>query len=87
MQTHNRLGTFFVLIGLVLLILYFGSVITRDSRPGYLLVAIVLLFAGILLQQYKRTTNDSGRFSAIRRASAMSRQRREEQRKNKQPKK
>ena len=87
MQTHNRLGTFFILIGLVLLILFFGSVISRDSKTGYLLVAIVMLFAGLLLQQYKRPKNDSGRFSALRRASAMSRQRREEQRKNKQPKK
>jgi hypothetical protein len=77
MQIPRRLGTFFTLIGLVLLVLYVGSVISSAARTSYLLVAIVALLAGILLQRNK-PTGDSGRFSALRRASAATRQRREE---------
>jgi hypothetical protein len=78
MQTLHRLGTFLILIGLVLLILFAGSVISKDAKSSYLLVAIVALLVGLLLQRNKPASNDSGRFNAIRRASAASRQRRED---------
>lgn len=86
MQTLNRLGTFLILVGLVMLVLYVGSVLSKDGKTNYLLISIVTLFSGFLLQRNK-PTNDSGRFSAIRRASAISRQRREERMKNEPPKK
>ena len=85
MQILRRLGSFFILIGLILLVLYVGSVISKDGKASYLLVAIVALVAGILFQG-KKPPNDSGRFNAIRRASATSRQRREEKM-NQKPKK
>jgi hypothetical protein len=85
MQTSRRLGTFLILVGLVLLILFFGSVMSQDAKTNYLLLAIVALFVGVLLQRNKEP-KDSGRFTALRRASANSRQRREDQMKNK-PKK
>ncbi len=85
MQTSHRLGTFLILVGLILLVLFFGSVLSRDARTNYLLLALVAFFVGFLLQRNKEP-KDSGRFTALRRASAASRQRREDQMKNK-PKK
>ena len=77
MQTPHRLGTFFILVGLVSLVLFVGSFISKDIKTTFLLIAIVALLVGFLMQRNK-PTSDSGRFSAIRRASTASRQRREE---------
>jgi hypothetical protein len=82
MQTSRRLGTFFILVGLVLLVLFLGSVLSQDAKTNYLLLALVALFVGFLLGRNKEN-KDSGRFSSLRRASAASRQRREEQMKDK----
>jgi hypothetical protein len=82
MQTSRRLGTFFILVGLVLLVLFLGSVLSQDAKTNYLLLALVTLFVGFLLGRNKEN-KDSGRFSSLRRASAASRQRREEQMKDK----
>ena len=86
MHTLHRLGAFFILVGLVSLILYAGSVVSKDVKASYLVWGIVAFVAGLLLQRNK-PASDSGRFSAIRRASALSRQRREERMKNRQSKK
>ena len=77
MEILRRLGTFFLLIGLVLLVLYAGSVLSKEAKTNYLLAGLVTCVIGLLLQGKKQPT-DSGRFSSIRRASAASRQRREE---------
>ena len=77
MEILRRLCAFFILIGLVLLVLYAGSVLGKDARTNYLLAGVVTCVAGLLLRGKKEPT-DSGRFSSIRRASAASRQRREE---------
>jgi hypothetical protein len=58
---------------------------SQDAKTNYLLLALVALFLGVLLQRNKES-KDSGRFSSIRRASAASRQRREDQEKNKSKK-
>ena len=78
MQTLQRLGTFLILVGLVLLVLYAGSVMSKDAKTNLLLISIVALVVGLLMQRNKPPSPDSGRFSALRRASASSRQRREE---------
>jgi len=85
MQILRRLGTFLILIGLVLLVLYVGSAISKEAKTSYLLIGVVTSFVGVLMQRNKEPT-DSGRFSSIRRASAASRQRRED-RMNEKPKK
>lgn len=82
MQTSRRLGTFFILVGLILLVLFLGSVLSQDAKTNYLLLALVALFVGFLLTRNKEN-KDSGRFSSLRRASANSRQRREDQMKDK----
>jgi hypothetical protein len=77
MEILRRLGTFFILVGLVLLILFAGSVMSKDAKTSYLLAGVVTFLVGLLLKG-KKQPSDSGRFSAIRRASAATRQRREE---------
>jgi hypothetical protein len=77
MQTIYRIGTFCILVGLASLILFVGSIISKDTNTAYLFVAIVALFFGFLFQRNK-PTSDSGRFGAIRQASAHRRQRRED---------
>jgi hypothetical protein len=85
MDTLRRLGSFLVLVGLVLLVLYFGSVLSKEGNTNLLLISIASLLAGFLLQP-RKPASDSGRFAAIRRASANSRQRREEKLDQKQKK-
>ena len=74
------MGTFFVLVGLALLILFITSAITRQANGIYLLVSLAALLIGLALRRNK-PVNDSGRFGAIRRANARGRQRREEKKK------
>jgi hypothetical protein len=85
MQTLRRLGSFLVLTGLVLLVLYIGSVLSKEGNTNLLVISIATLLVGFLLQP-RKPASDSGRFDAIRRASANSRQRREEKL-NEKPKK
>jgi uncharacterized membrane protein len=85
MPLLRRLGTFLILIGLVLLVLYAMSVISKDVKTSYLLIGLLAFVMGVLMQRNKQPS-DSGRFSALRRASALSRQRREEKM-NQKPKK
>jgi hypothetical protein len=65
MQTLNRLGTFFILVGLVFLVLFVGSIISKDIKTTCLLISIVALLVGFLMQQNK-PTSVNGRFSTIR---------------------
>ncbi len=82
-----RVGTFFILIGLGLLILFVGSALSRDAHYNYLLFSAAALFLGFL---FRRTAPrpEPTRFSGIRKASQRSRQRREEREQQKKaPKK
>ncbi len=82
-----RIGTFFILIGLGLLILFAGSVLGKDPRYGYLLLSAVALFIGFLFRRGAPRPEPT-RFSGIRKASQRSRQRREEREQQKKaPKK
>jgi hypothetical protein len=85
METLHRLGTFFLLIGLALLVLFVGSIMSKDSNVNYLLLSLATLFVGFLLQRNK-PVKDSGRFGTIRRARERSRQHREERMNQKQKK-
>jgi hypothetical protein len=73
---HPRIGTFFLLVGLVLLILFLGSVISKHVNVALLAVSLgAFLFAHLFR---RRISQDSGRFRTIRRVSENSRKRREE---------
>ena len=77
METLHRLGTFFILIGLTLLVMFVGSIISKDISVVYLFLSFASLFIAFLFRRNK-PVNDSGRFGAIRRARERSRQHREE---------
>ena len=77
-----RVGTFFILIGLGLLILFVGSALGKDSRYSYLLLSAAALFLGFLFHRAAPRPEPT-RFSGIRKASQRSRQRREERQQQK----
>jgi hypothetical protein len=77
-----RVGTFFILVGCGLLILFIGSVSARAISLRYLIFAAAVLFLGFLLRSTAPHPEPT-RFSGIRRARQRSRQRREDMQKQK----
>ena len=75
MQISRRLGTFLILVGLALLILFIGSYMSKDINLNFLGGSAVALVLGFLLQKNREPT-DSGRFRTVRKASERGRQRR-----------
>jgi hypothetical protein len=73
-----RIGTFFLLIGCGLLILFFGSVFAGEISLRYLLLAVSALFLGFVFHRAAPRPEPT-RFSGIRNASQRSRLRREEE--------
>ena len=82
----SRLGTFFILVGCGLLILFTGSVFAREFNLLYLLLAATTLFLGFAFRRAVPPPEPT-RFSGIRRLSQRSRQRREDKHTEKDQKK
>jgi hypothetical protein len=85
-----RLGAFFILVGLVLLVLFVTSIVSKQISGIYLLISIVSIVVGFLLRQ-NIPTSDSGRFGAVHRMNERNRARRQSRAggkkdKNEQPK-
>ncbi len=72
-----RVGTFFILLGCGLLILFFGSALAKALSLRYLLFAAAALFLGFLFRSTAPRPEPT-RFSGIRKARQRSRQHREE---------
>ena len=72
-----RLGTFFVLIGLLFSILFVGSLLANEFNFLYLFLSVFAFFIGTLLHRTVPRPEPT-RFSSIRKASAFYRQRRGE---------
>jgi Flp pilus assembly protein TadB len=81
MEHRPRIGAFFLLVGLVLLILFLGSVVIKDVNVVFLVLSLGTLLLAYVFR--RRTPQDSGRFGTIRRVSEHSRQRREERQQKK----
>ena len=63
-----RVGTFFLLVGVALVILFIVSDAARQTAFNYLCWGTILLTVGFLFRaQYKRAIPSSGRFSLLRR--------------------
>jgi hypothetical protein len=63
-----RIGTFFLLIGLGLLVLFMMSEAERQPMFSYFCWSMILLIVGFLFRaQYKKTITPSGRFSIFKR--------------------
>ncbi|TSA46798.1 MAG: hypothetical protein D4R46_02185 [Chloroflexi bacterium] len=82
----SRIGTFFILVGCGLLILFIGSVFARELSILYLLLTAAALFLGYVFRRAAPRPEPT-RFSGIRNASQRSRQRREEKQTKKAQKK
>jgi len=73
----HRIGTFFILIGCGLLILFIGSVLAKEPSILYLLLAASTLFLAIVFHRTGPRLEPT-RFSGIRKAKQRAHQRREE---------
>jgi hypothetical protein len=73
----HRIGSFFILVGLALFVIFIGSIMGKDTNLIYLVLCLAAWFVAFLLRRNK-PAQDSGRFRMIRRAGERSRQRREE---------
>jgi hypothetical protein len=74
METLYRIGTFFILAGLALLIIFVVSIIGKETNGIYLLLSFAAFIVGFLLHRNK-AVNDSGRFGTLRRMGERNRQR------------
>ena len=64
----HRIGTFFILVGIGLLVFFMLSEAARQVVFSYLCWSIILLIVGFVFRgQFKRSTTPSGRFSLVRR--------------------
>lgn len=63
-----RVGTFFLLVGIGLVVLFTLSEVAQRTTFSYFCWGIILLVVGILFrQQYKRSNPPSGRFGLLKR--------------------
>lgn len=77
METLHRIGNFFILVGLALLVLFIGSILGKEANITFLILALAVLYVGYLLRRNK-PINDSGRFRTIRSIGERNRKKREE---------
>ncbi len=63
-----RIGTFFVLVGIGLLIFFFLSEVAKKVTFGYFCWGLMLLIVGLVFRsQLKKVVTPSGRFSVLKR--------------------
>ena len=76
-HTRSRLGFFFIIIGLFLLILFIGAVIGKGENKILLfLLSATALFFGYLLNKRPPSEEPSARFTAIRQSQERANKRR-----------
>jgi len=81
METLHRLGTFFILVGLALMVMFVGTIMSKEINVVYLFLSLAALFIAFLLRRNK-PVNESGRFRIVRQANQRSRQRRDDRMNN-----
>lgn len=70
-----RIGTFFLILGLGLLIFFFLSEAARQVSFEYFCWSLILLVLGFVFRnQFKKATPASGRFSLVKRLTPKSKQ-------------
>jgi len=70
-----RIGTFFLLIGIGLLVFFFLSEAAKQVTFSYFCWGFVLMILGFVFRgQFKRATPASGRFSLVKRLMPKSKQ-------------
>lgn len=69
----HRVGTFFILVGLGLLVFFLLSEAARQVTFEYFCWSVVLLVIGFIFRgQFKRSVTPSGRFSIMKRLTPKS---------------
>ena len=68
-----RVGTFFLMVGFGLVILFIFSEAAQKTSFSYFCWGLILMIVGFMFRaQYKRSIPSSGRFSIFRRLSSKS---------------
>ena len=64
----HRIGTFFFLVGLGLIVFFLLSEAARQVSFDYLCWGMILIITGVIFRgQFKRSVKPSGRFSLVKR--------------------
>ena len=67
-EVLHRIGTFFIIMGIGLLVVFLLSEAARQIAFEYFCWSVLLLVIGFVFRgQFKRTVTPSGRFSLVRR--------------------
>lgn len=83
-----RIGTFFLLVGIGLMVIFAGSWTDGKADTGYLLASLIAFVFGFWLRRRKGPKPATARFSSLRSSREKSRQRKSERaEKKKQQKK
>ena len=75
MEIRHRIGTFFYMVGLTLMVIYIASILSKGTNTSFLFLSFAAFFIGFILRRNK-SVQDSGRFSYIRKAGQRSNERR-----------
>ena len=74
----HRIGTFFIIVGIGLLVLFMASEAAKNVTFSYFCWSLILMIFGFIFRgQFKRKAAPSGRFSIVKRL--MPKAKREEQ--------
>ncbi len=80
-QHRPRIGTFFILVGTFLLILFLGSGFSQQPQFLFFFLAVAAFVIGYLFRRGTPARPSSGRFGMIQKARDRSRMRKEERKK------
>jgi len=84
----SRIGLFLILLGIALLIVFFGSGTSQADHYRYLLGGLVVLFIGFWLRSHAKKHGEPSRFRAVRgiyaKSKARSEKKKEKQKKQQQ---
>ncbi|MDP3185453.1 MAG: hypothetical protein Q8M58_09310 [Anaerolineales bacterium] len=81
-----RIGTFLILVGIGLLLVFIGSYLASTPHFGYLFGSLIVLVFGVLLRRRAKPRPRSGRFRVVRGIYDKSKERREQKREQKKQK-
>ena len=73
-----RIGTFFILVGIGVMLVFIGSGLAKAPHYSYFFSSLIILVLGILLRRRAKPRPSSGRFRAIRGIYDKSKERREQ---------
>jgi hypothetical protein len=67
-EVLHRIGTFFLLVGIGLFVIFMASDAAQNFSLGYLCWSLILVIIGFVFRgQFKKSVAPSGRFSLVKR--------------------